>query len=467
MKKVIYFIIVVLAVILPWILYFNLFYSHGSQDFIKNYFPVGIMFRDFILTVSVLSFLIMIVVLLRNKFSGIMKQVVIWIAIVLSVISLSITGYNFKKIYGSRFARAGDMPAQLILAKTNSSTFPSIAVSFWTAKPTKNILKYRIIGEKFTQVSEVHKKNYHWFELKKLEENKTYEYFINDQRKGEFKIPAVDKPIRFAVASDAHFGAIDSMNDQTVKLLEHIKNPWNNYSMFFLLGDLVEYGFKDSNWKEAFQTMALTTSSVPAYYLAGNHDMMFDGLKYYNDYLQHSFDRKNLDLWRHIKVGKVNIIILDLEWETETFTSAQKGWLIEQLSSIPSNEWIIVMSHTFYYSSGSAKDGWNWYDNQKTIEKLVPLFEQYGVDIVLSGHQHHNELLQKNGVNYIIVGSLGGKYDQNYEYISPASVWLEKNPIFAYCDILVNNQTATVAFRSSEDKVLFQSLIKIRKKNNK
>ncbi len=464
MKKLVYFIIVVLAVSLPWILYFNLFYSHGSQDFIKNYIPVSLMFKQFILTVSILSTLIMLGVVLRNRFTGIAQQIVIWITIIISLSSLGVTGYNFKKVYATRFVRAGNIPVQLMLAQTQNNSFPSIAISFWTSNPTKNVLKYRVLGEKFERVVEVYKNNYHWLELKNLKENKTYEYFINDARIGEFKIPAVDKSIRFAVSSDAHFGSQENNPVVTKKLLENIRNPFNGYSIFFSLGDLVHHGFDDNQWKLAFDSLSFMSKSIPTYYALGNHDVMFDGLKYYKDYVLKSFEKKNLDLWRHIKVGKINFIILDLEWETQGFTNAQKSWLIEKLSSVPADEWIIVMSHTFYYCSGSQENGWNWYDNQKTIEQLVPLFEQYKVDIVLSGHQHHSELLQKNGITYVVIGSLGGKYNQNNENISSASIWLAKEPGYSFCDILVDNNTATLAFRDQDDKVLFQSLLKLRNK---
>ena len=59
--------------------------------------------------------------------------------------------------------------------------------------------------------------------------------------------PANGEPLHFAVGSDAHFGAGDSRNDLTAKMLQQIADPTNNYNLFFYLGDLVEYGFKDSS----------------------------------------------------------------------------------------------------------------------------------------------------------------------------------------------------------------------------
>ena len=63
------------------------------------------------------------------------------------------------------------------------------------------------------------------------------------------------------------------------------------------------------------------------------------------------------------------------------------GWR-QQLASIPKDDWKIVVGHGFYYASGSITDGWKWYDNPETINKLTPLFEKYGVDMVFSGHDH-------------------------------------------------------------------------------
>jgi len=69
------------------------------------------------------------------------------------------------------------------------------------------------------------------------------------------------------------------------------------------------------------------------------------------------------------------------------------------------------MSHCFYYSSGSMEYGWPWYDDKQTIDAITPIIKKYDVDLVIGGHNHHMELLQKDGISYLVVGSFGGVPD--------------------------------------------------------
>jgi len=275
--------------------------------------------------------------------------------------------------------------------------------------------------------------------------------------------PATGKPLRFAASGDPHFGNSKSNNVLTIKMLDYIKEPVNNFSMLFILGDCAHLGFFDSLWKEAFEAISSCSSSIPVCYAIGNHDTLFGGLNLYQDYLcpPSSNDEKGRCLWKRIDNGNIHFIILDIEWDLRLYTPEQEAWLLEQLESIPPDDWCIVMSHTFYYCSGSYQDGWAWYDNRETIEKLTPLFEKYNVDLALSGHKHHSELLQKNGVTYIVVGSFGGPPDPEREYVSPASVWYRAG-VYDFVDVTIDGSIATIVFRDHDDNELFGTTIECR-----
>jgi predicted phosphodiesterase len=47
-------------------------------------------------------------------------------------------------------------------------------------------------------------------------------------------------------------------------------------------------------------------------------------------------------------------------------------------------------------------------DNVAAQDHLVPLFEQYGVDVVFSGHSHAYERYLNKGIYYIVTGGGGG-----------------------------------------------------------
>jgi hypothetical protein len=147
-----------------------------------------------------------------------------------------------------------------------------------------------------------------------------------------------------------------------------------------------------------------------------------------------------------------------VEWSDRLFTPAQKQWLLEQLESIPRDDWCIVMSHTFYYCSGGYIQGWAWYDNQQTIETLSPIFEEYDVDIVMSGHKHQAEVLQMNGVTYMVLGCFGGPQDPERTYISPASIWY-KQGAYAFADVTIDSGEATIIIRDFDYNNLFETVI--------
>jgi acid phosphatase type 7 len=242
---------------------------------------------------------------------------------------------------------------------------------------------------------------------------------------------------------------------ELIAMLGQISNPANDYDVFFFLGDLVEYGFKDKLWEEALNTFSSTAASIPTCFVPGNHDTLFGGLSRYIDFskLRTMDTQSDSKLWYRVDVGRIHFLMLDVEWSAETFTKEQANWLGNHLSSIPVNDWKIVMSHGFYYSSGATSFGWNWYDNPETISALTPIFEKYAVDMVFSGHNHYLELLQHSGIIYVISGGFGCKPDSVPTYMSPSSLWLKSGqPGFA--EVTINGNQATLNFRDPDSNIV-------------
>ena len=272
------------------------------------------------------------------------------------------------------------------------------------------------------------------------------------------QLPAPDtknEELHFAAGSDAHFGAGTNSPDKTAAMLEQIANPSNKYDLFFSLGDLVEYGFKDNQWREALDTLSMTAKTVPTFFVPGNHDAMFGGLKRYLAYCGPVAEntQSSSRLWQRIDAGNVHFLLLDVEWSAETITKEQVDWLEAQLKNIPANDWKIVMSHGFYYSSGYTLMGWHWYDNPETINKITPLFEKYGVDMVFSGHNHYLELLKHSGVIYVICGGFGGQPDPIPTYISPESLWRLPGQT-GFAEVTIRGGQTELNFRDPSGNIL-------------
>jgi predicted phosphodiesterase len=289
-----------------------------------------------------------------------------------------------------------------------------------------------------------------------LKPDTQYHYQVNNGQIAYFSTPSIDGQLHFAVASDAHFASPNSRNDLTESMLSEIASPDNGFDMFFFIGDLVEYGFLDSQWEEAFNAINIATANIPVRYAAGNHDTIFSGLNNYLNYCVPQGLDSNTEsrLWSRIDIGSVHFLVLDVEWSAETYTEAQADWLEEQLKDIPRDDWTIVLSHGFYYASGIYSYGWNWYDNPETIKAITPLFDEYQADLVCSGHVHSEEMLEENGVKYAVCGAFGGLPDPGRTYTSPASVWYSDGQ-YAFLDVSVEEDQCTLTFRDCKFEALY------------
>lgn len=100
--------------------------------------------------------------------------------------------------------------------------------------------------------------------------------------------------------------------------------------------------------------------------------------------------------WYATEIDTVTIISLD---STQASNPEQRAWLDATLDSI-TTQWTIVMMHHPPFSAG-------WHGNHPGAQThLVPLFEEYGVDLVFSGHDHdYQRSAPINGVVYIVTGA--------------------------------------------------------------
>jgi len=362
---------------------------------------------------------------------------------------LPVTGFSY--FGGYSLIETGDKPVQLlVLDRTGNSGVPDIAVAFWTEQPSQSTLKWEA-GTSSRSITESNLSRSHYFALHDLPYDTDVSYQVNQGETRRFRTPPKPgQPFHFAVASDAHFGAGDARPDLTARMVKQIADRRNQFSLFLFTGDLVEHGYNDSHWQEAITALSPCTSSIPSLFAAGNHDAIMGGLGRFQDYL--SAGGKADLLWQRVDVSGVHFFILDREWNDDSIPPDRKTWLEEELASIPSGDWTVVISHAYYYASGGVYGWYPWFDDETAIRELVPLFEKYDVDLVFSGHNHQLELLQKNGVTYVICGAFGGWPDPPRTYTSPASVWYVPGR-YGYVDVTLGPR-ADVVFRDVDGRTL-------------
>ncbi|MFC2022599.1 metallophosphoesterase [Chloroflexota bacterium] len=385
--------------------------------------------------------------------------------LILAALEIVVPAVGFVYLGGLPPSNIGDTSPQLMVTDVaGSHGIPNIAIVRYSEKPSADSLSWGKAGSGLTDViDEEYASQQHTFMLRDLEPDTHYSYQINDTEPRSFATPGISgQDLHFAIFSDTHYGAGASRNDLTAAMLMQIAEPANGFSYLFSLGDLVQYGFRDSDWKLAMQGLTPTTSIVPTGFATGNHDTMFGGVARYRKYCYPDGidSQSGSQYWHRVDVGTVHFLMLDLAWSAERYTAPQTSWLEAQLESIPTSDWTIVLSHRFFYSSGSADVEQQLYGNPETIDAFTPLFEEYGVDIVFSGHNHQLEVLQESGVTYVVCGAFGGKPDAPTSFLSPASQWYAAGP-YAFADVTIKGTVADISFRDPSGEVLASLIIQM------
>jgi len=133
----------------------------------------------------------------------------------------------------------------------------------------------------------------------------------------------------------------------------------------------------------------------------GNHDWRTPEARPYLEY----FTLPGNERYYELVWGPLHLFALDSdphEPDGIDSESKQAEWLRERLAASTSPWQLVYMHHPPYSSGdhGSAKD-------------LQWPFAEWGVDVVLAGHDHHYERLERDGIVYFVNG-LGGnpeRYD--------------------------------------------------------
>lgn len=89
-------------------------------------------------------------------------------------------------------------------------------------------------------------------------------------------------------------------------------------------------------------------------------------------------------------------------------STVQKKWIEKQLSNTsPDIKWKIVVGHHPMYTGGGRTEA---YDTKAIRNSLKPLFDKYGVDVYLAGHEHSLQHLIAGGkTQHFISGSASEK----------------------------------------------------------
>lgn len=196
-------------------------------------------------------------------------------------------------------------------------------------------------------------------------------------------------PLRIAVAGDVGTG--ETAEYATAVSMDRVEGR-DEYAALLLLGDNVyPDGNPDDLQRTVFDPFApVLDGGTRLLAVLGNHDND-DG---YGDEQVAALGMSGR--WYATTIGNTLIVSLD---SNRPGDKDQLRWLEATLAANTST-WTIVQLHHPPFSGG-----WHGSDDAAR-DAFVPLFEDYGVDLVLSGHDHDYQRSRViNGVTYIVSGA--------------------------------------------------------------
>ncbi|GAA4928043.1 metallophosphoesterase family protein [Mucilaginibacter defluvii] len=265
------------------------------------------------------------------------------------------------------------------------------------------------------------------------------------------------KPVlTIAHITDVHIRDQDNAPERAANYFTEILR--NNKFDFILNGgdsifdasyDNVTREMVTNQWALWDQFIGLTSLKVHS--CIGNHDAWWKApskqdemygipyvvkrLKIPNRY--YSFDQKG---W--------HFVILDGNNAGITLDPEQMKWLVDDLSRLPANTPVLIMSHYPILSSTCAWSGGQHGD----YKELKALFFKHKdkIKICLSGHQHLQDAVEYNGVSYFCNGSLSGFWWGDGDKESAGKYYYQETPpgyaiLKLYADGSVRNQYSSVS----------------------
>jgi predicted MPP superfamily phosphohydrolase len=176
------------------------------------------------------------------------------------------------------------------------------------------------------------------------------------------------------------------------------------FEFVLLMGDNIYYQESAEDMKTKFENVyrPLLDDGVKFYASLGNHDE--SNQRFYAPF------NMNGEEYYHINKGGISFYALNSTY----MDKRQLDWLESELAK-DTAVWKIPFFHHPPYSSGKRHGS-----EVKVREVVEPLFLKYGVDMVLTGHEHFYERIKpQKGIYYFVTGAGGEVRKNNIKKDSP------------------------------------------------
>jgi hypothetical protein len=218
--------------------------------------------------------------------------------------------------------------------------------------------------------------------------------------------------------------------------------------------DSVDEGTQVAEWDRYFTIGQAFLPNVPVFCAMGNHTYM-PGFS--TSTFKKVMANPGNEEWYTWRTGSVQFIALNSTWYFNpwTLSTTQVSWLVQTLQQatdgVDDPKWIVAFFHIPPYSSGPW---WREFAERIWVRSfLLSKLEQYGANLVIAGHDKHNEHSKKGSLHIVQLAS--GNLSPSLTTYNPHKVWLNATDrtigVFEVSDAKI-----TVKFVSNQGQVLHQ-----------
>lgn len=253
-----------------------------------------------------------------------------------------------------------------------------------------------------------------------------------------------DLLFRFISVADTGTGAKGQYAVARAMNFYHQKNPYN---LVILAGDNIYNNGEIEKIEAVFERpyQPLLKKNVKFYACLGNHDIRTD-----NGVPQVNYPGFNMK-GRYYTFVQNNVQFFALDTNGNADWKNQLIWLEKELS-LSKAAWKVVFGHHPIYASGA------YGSNANFIKIFTPLFQKYGVQLYINGHEHHYERTRSiNGTTYLICGAGAGNRPVG------RSAWTEystSNLSFAAYDVYADK--IEVSGIGTDNRIFDRGVIKVK-----
>jgi hypothetical protein len=203
-------------------------------------------------------------------------------------------------------------------------------------------------------------------------------------------LPLKEGSLKFAVIGDTGSGTSEQYQLGETMARYQAMFP---FEFVLMMGDNLYGTEKAVDFEKKFSDVykTLLVNKVKFYAALGNHDLP----------IQINYENFNMNGKEYYRFKKGNVAFYALN--SNYMDKKQVQWLEDELAK-DTSEWKVAFMHHPPYSSG-GKHG----SDTQLREVVEPIFIKYGVNVVLTGHDHFYERVKPQKGIYYFVSGAGGK----------------------------------------------------------